>query len=190
MKFLISGYGTKTGLDDKSFKTLRLSSNGRHRIEAECISHRGKNLQDAVAIECSTRKVHKGSSDNDVKLFIHSVTKEEAYSLAERLIALAEFKDSKEKSSMKVRRSPSRRAFLHKVLGSSLPPNFGKVSIDDVQSIVDVLEADIEMNCLDEEDLNDVALQNRLLARRRLLKEFMKTYDEEMDFTPGPRSLK
>lgn len=189
MKFLVSGYGTKTGSEEKSFKTLRLTSKGKHRIEQNGISYGGKNHEDAISIDCSTRKVNKGSSDNDVKIFIHSVTKEEAYSLAGRLITLAEWKDRDENTSLKAKRSPSRKAFLHNVLGNSFILSLSQVSLDDVRSIVEVLEADIE-NCLEDEDAENAALQNRLAARRRVLRELLKTYDEKIDFTPGPKSLK
>lgn len=193
MKFLISGYGKNTGTDSKPFRTLRLQKKagvGTVYSQSEAVSYRGKNKEDAVVIDCTSRKVNADAKNNDVRLFIHGATAADLYRLAEQLVELADRADRRSHDAGYAKPSPEREVLLRTIVGGHPFPSLAHVSEEDFRVVIGTLLSSVEYEDCDLPAGDPDGLGPRIEARRRLLCEILKTFDASIDYRPGVRIVK
>lgn len=179
MKFMVSGYGAETGTVQKPFRTMRLHSKPERPVQVvrNSVSYGPDRKVDALVVDCSTVKVNQQSTDNDVRLFIHDLSRKEAYLLAFQLISMVEPK-SVDGEKLQPPMSQERHWFFECLFGFMCPG----ISDADAVAILKMVEG---LASVQEEDTEDTDQKYRLAARQALIREVLRTYDPAANFSPG-----
>ena len=179
MKFMVSGYGSETGTAQKPFRTMRLRSKPEQPVQVvkNSVSYGRDRKADALVVHCSTVKVNQQSTDNDVRLFIHDLSRKEAYRLAFQLISMVEPKGV-DGENIQPPMSRERDWFFECLFGFFGP------GISDADAVA-ILKMAEHLASWQEEDVEDIDQKHRLAARQALIREVLRTYDPAANCSPG-----